>query len=113
MNLQSLNLGLDILLIFVWIYATYLALQLSNFQKNRGSYISAMPYFVGAAVLFLLVRIMAPAQVVVFSGNIGTATNYLLSLETIQIVAGVILFRAIHEIHKENFATEGFRGVDE
>lgn len=113
MNIQSLNLGLDILLIFVWIYATYLALQLSNFQKNQGSYISAMPYFVGSAVLFLLVRVMAPAQVLVFSGDLATATNYLLSLETIQIVAGIILFRGIHEIHKENFATHGFMGVDE
>jgi hypothetical protein len=113
MNLETLSLGLDVLLIFVWIYATYLALELANFQKNMGAYVSAMPYFVGASVLFLLIRIMAPAQTLVFSGNLEIATNYLLSLDTIQIVAGVILFRGIHEVHKENFATEGFQGVEE
>ena len=111
-DLQILNLGLDLLLIPVWIYVTYLALQLSNFQKNQGSYVSAMPYFVGSATMFLLVRFLAPSQVLIFSGT-ETAMNFLLSMESVQIIAGILLFMGIHEIHKENFATEGFRGVEE
>lgn len=113
MELGTLLNGLDILLILVWSYAVYLAAHVSNFSRSLGRYTSAMPYFFGAAVLFLLVRVIDPVFELVYLDNIQAAESFLFSLETIQALAGLILFKGLHEIYKVTYAKEGFMGVDE
>lgn len=107
-GIAGLELGLDILLIPVWAYALYLTVELSNFQKNTRRYTAAMPYFVGATGLFLLISLIDPLTQAVYS----TSVNVLFSMEAVQALAGLILFKGIHEIYRHNYASTGFQEVE-
>lgn len=109
MIIPGLELGLDILLIPVWAYALYLTVELSNFQKNQGRYTAAMPYFVGATGLFLLISLVDPLHQLAYS---EVTASMLFSLEAIQALGGIILFKGIHEIYKHNYASTGFQEVE-
>jgi hypothetical protein len=106
--IPGLELGLDILLIPVWAYALYLTVELSNFQKSQGRYTAAMPYFVGTTGLFLLISLIDPLTQMVYSAS----ANVLFSMEAVQALAGLILFKGIHEIYKHNYASTGFQEVE-
>lgn len=108
-GLEGLELGLDILLIPIWTYALYLTVELSNFQKNQGRYTSAMPYFVGTTALFLLISLIDPLHQLAYT---QASANILFSMEAIQALAGLILFKGIHEIYKHNYASTGFQEVE-
>ena len=108
MELQAVGIGLDFVLITIWAYALYLTMELSNFQKNQGRYTSAMPYFVGATGLFLLISLIDPLHMMTYSAS----ANVLFSMEAIQALAGLILFKGIHEIYKHNYASTGFQEVE-
>lgn len=109
MEIQALELGLDVLLIPVWAYALYLTVELSNFQKSQGRYTTAMPYFVGATGLFLLISLIDPLHQLAYT---KASANMLFSMEAVQALAGLILFKGIHEIYKHNYASTGFQEVD-
>ncbi|MFB6175519.1 MAG: hypothetical protein ABEJ87_06150 [Candidatus Nanohalobium sp.] len=108
-GIAGLEIGLDLILIPVWAYALYLTVELSNFQKSKGRYTAAMPYFVGATGLFLLISLIDPITQLGFP---GAAANILFSMEAIQALAGLILFKGIHEIYKHNYASTGFQEVE-
>ena len=108
-ELQGIELGLDILLIPIWAYALYLTVELSNFQKTQGRYTTAMPYFVGATGLFLLISLIDPLHQLAYA---EATANILFSMEAIQALAGLILFKGIHEIYKHNYASTGFQEVE-
>ncbi|MFB6182435.1 MAG: hypothetical protein ABEI78_00065 [Candidatus Nanohaloarchaea archaeon] len=102
---------LEILLLPTWAYALYLSLEYSNFKNNVRKYTSAMPYFVAVNSLFLILTLLNLFQSFLNPG-LTTPKMYIFSLLSVQILAGLLLFKGILEIYKHNYASEGFQEVE-
>lgn len=106
MAVGVLRLSLDAFLILLFAYVAWQAYRIAA-NLYGGRFTSAGPYWVAGLTLFFLIRLIEPVYGFIVVGAVGGAT-FTFAMQTIQVVAGILLLRGVYEFYSIVYATSGW-----
>lgn len=104
-----LNVGLGLVLLVLWGYVMALVLRLSS-SGYGGKYTTVFPSLFGGFAVLLAYQTVELGFDVLVSGVPGEPLFF--GLQTLQLLAGVLLVRAVYQLYQVEYATTGFFGDD-
>lgn len=110
MIVEAGKILLELVALTTWIYASYYFLQVAE-EIYGGRFTTALPYFAASYILFTLINFVEPIYQYLLISTEQYLPTLIFSLQTVQIVGGVLLMKGFYETYNMNFGAEGFEEV--
>lgn len=99
------DVGLGLLLIAMWGYVMWLTLDIST-TGYGGKYTTVLPYLLGSFTLMFVFQTIEVGYDLLIQGTPGEP--FFFGLQTLQLIAGILLVLAVYHLYQIEYATTGF-----
>jgi len=99
------NVGMGLLLMVMWGYVTWLSLGIST-SGYGGKYTTVLPYLLGSFTLLFVFQTLEVGYDLLIYSTPGEA--FFFGLQTLQLIAGILLVIAVYHLYQIEYATTGF-----